>query len=103
MNPFIETMPDDMEAKLQVPEGEEILIQIATDLDDRREFGQQWVVVTDKQMLVIPANGKNRTVSVPISEVSEIKQEELVGSGYLELQRKEGPPVQLDRASVETS
>ncbi|MCZ6634075.1 MAG: ABC transporter transmembrane domain-containing protein [bacterium] len=95
MNPFIETMPDDMKAKLQIPEGEEILIQVATDLDDTRGFGQQWVVVTDKQMLVIPTNGQNRTMSVPLSEVSEIKQEELVGSGYLELRRKEGPPVQV--------
>ena len=91
-NPFIETLPPVIMDKLHrvKPPEESVLIQVATDMADERSFGEQWLVVTGKRLLVIPSDGEDGTVEVPIHDVKTVKAEELVGGGRLELERKVG-------------
>ncbi len=95
MDRFKESLPPKVDTKLRrvKPLEEEVLIQVATDLVEDRSFGEQWVVVTDRRLLVIPLEGEDGTVEVPLREVKEVKLEELVGAGHLELERKGGAPV----------
>ena len=91
-NPFIENLPPVIKDKLHrvKPPEEPVLIQVATDMADERSFGEQWLVVTGKRLLVIPSDGADGTVEVPIPDVKTVKAEELVGGGRLELERKLG-------------
>ncbi len=95
MHPFKEPLPPEVDTKLRAVKllEEEVLIQVATDLADNRSFGEQWVVVTDRRLLVIPAEGVDGTVEVAIDEVEEVKLEDMVGAGCLALERREGAPV----------
>ena len=57
--PFLETLPPEVDTKLQniKPSEEEPHIQVATDLTDDGTFGEQWLVVTDERLFVIPTEG----------------------------------------------
>ena len=96
--PFKEPLPPDVAARLRslVPEGEEKLIHVAADLADDRSFGEKWVVVTDRRVLMLLASGENGSVDVPISDVGEVRTDEFVGAGRLEIERKQGAPVYVD-------
>ena len=85
-------MPDEVDARLQAvkPSGEDVRIQVASDLNEDRSFGRKWVVVTDRRLLVIPEGQADSAVEVPIEEVKEARAEELVGAGRLEVERKAG-------------
>ena len=97
MNPFIESLPPEVDTKLQEmkPPGEKVLIQVATDLIDDQSFGDKWLVVTDERVLVIPSEGVDGVVNVPLKTVTDVKIEELVGGGRLEVERKAGAPAYL--------
>lgn len=94
MNPFIEVLPENVDRKLRQvkPDGETVQMQVQADLDDDRRFGEQWVVVTDRQVLVIPADGADGTISIPVDQIAEVKVEPLIGGGRLGLERKVGEP-----------
>ncbi len=97
MNPFLETLPPEVGSKLQSiksPE-EEPHIQVATDLIDDGTFGEQWLVVTDKHLFVIPTEGADGVVEVPLKVITETKIEEFVGAGRLEVEHGEGEPTYL--------
>ena len=97
MNPFLETLPPEVDAKLQdikTPE-EQTHIQVATDLIDDGSFGEQWLVVTDVRLLVIPTEGADGVVEVPLKVITETKIEEFVGAGRLELEHGESEPTYL--------
>ena len=97
MQPFLETLPPEVAAKLQnlkSPE-EQIHIQIATDLIDDGSFGERWLVVTDERLLVIPAEGADGVVEVPLKVIKEAKIEEFVGAGRLEVEHEAGEPTYL--------
>ena len=59
MKPFLETLPPEIDTKLQniKPPGELSRIQVATDLIDDGSFGEQWLVVTDERLFIIPSEG----------------------------------------------
>ncbi|HCR18500.1 MAG TPA: hypothetical protein DIU35_13560, partial [Candidatus Latescibacteria bacterium] len=96
MDPFVEVLPPEIQAKLgTVGLGEEVLIQVSSDLMETRHFGEQWVVVTDRRIVVIPLAGENGAVEVPIDDVREIRVEELVGAGQMEVERKQGATVYI--------
>ena len=101
MQPFMESMPPEVDIKLQreKPEEEKVLIQVATDFIDNRTFGEKWLVATDKRLLIIPTNGVDGTVAVLLKEIQEAKIEELVGGGRLALERKSGEPIYLHYSS----
>ncbi len=97
MDPFKEQLPEDIRLKLDraKPEEEEVLVQVATDLSAERSFGQQWLVITEKTLLVIPADGEDGIVQFPVSEVADVRIEDLVGAGQIEVDRKAGEPLTL--------
>ncbi|MBT5832547.1 MAG: ABC transporter ATP-binding protein [Candidatus Latescibacteria bacterium] len=88
-------MPKAILAKLGNLNGDTIHIQVATDLDAHLRYGVQWVVVTDRQVVVVPEQGDNGQIIVPIEEVKSVKVEERVGSGTLEIERKTGATVSV--------
>ena len=97
MKPFLETLPPEVDTKLQnikAPK-EQAHIQVATDLIDDGSFGEQWLVVTDERLLVIPTEGADGVVEVPLKVITETKIEELVGAGRLEVEHGEGEPTYL--------
>ena len=97
MKPFLETLPPEVDTKLQniKPPEEQAHIQVATDLIDDGSFGEQWLVVTDERLLVIPTEGANGVVEVPLKVITETKIEELVGAGRLEVEHGAGEPTYL--------
>ncbi len=101
MKPFMETLPSEVDIKLQrvkLPE-EQVLFQVATDLINEQSFGEKWLIATDRHLLFIPTEGVDSVVEVPLVAVQEAKTEELVGGGRLALERKVGEPVYLHYSS----
>ena len=97
MKPFLETLPPEVDTKLQnikLPE-EQAHIQIATDLIEDGSFGEQWLVVTDERLLVIPTEGADGVVEVPLKVITETRIEELVGAARLEVEHGSGEPTYL--------
>ncbi|RKU10645.1 ABC transporter [Candidatus Poribacteria bacterium] len=97
MKPFLETLPPEVDTKLQniKPPEEQAHIQVVTDLIDNGSFGEQWLVVTDERLLVIPTEGADGVVEVPLKVITETRIEELVGAGRLEVEHGEGEPTYL--------
>ncbi|MBI4531895.1 MAG: ABC transporter ATP-binding protein [Candidatus Latescibacteria bacterium] len=91
---LLEPIPDSVEEKLRgvVPSEDDVLIRVSTDLNRSTHFGTEWVVVTDKNILIIPAEGVDGVVGVPIEEVKAVRTEALISGGRLELERKDGAP-----------
>ena len=68
--------------------GEEVLIQVNTDLEPDGRFGERWVVITSQRVLVMPALGPDGVVEVPIVKLRAVRTEPLVGGGRLEVERQ---------------
>lgn len=51
-----EPMPQAVEEKIQrfSPSADEALIRVSTDLNADGNFGEQWLVVTDNHILLVP-------------------------------------------------
>ena len=90
-SPFVEQMPPDIDRKLRgyAEPGEEVLIQVATDMASRDEFDERWLVLTDRRLVLLGANGGDGAVHVPIADVRTARAESLVGGGRLEVECKE--------------
>ncbi|RKU13422.1 ABC transporter [Candidatus Poribacteria bacterium] len=97
MKPFMETLPPEVDMKLQrvKPPEEQVLFQVATDLINEQLFGEKWLIATDRHLLFIPTEGVDGTVEVSLTAVQEARTEELVGGGCLAVERKGGEPVFL--------
>ena len=97
MTPFLETLPPEVDTKLQNIKPPEELphIQVVTDMIDGGSFGEQWLVVTDERLFVIPSEGADGVVEVPLKVITEAKVEELVGAGRLEVEHGKGEPTYL--------
>ena len=87
---LLEQMPDTISQKIQsvLTHEEEELIRVSTDLNPDGTFGEQWVIATDRRVIVVPAEGVNGIVDVPIGELAAVQTEPLVGGGRLEIERK---------------
>ena len=96
---LLEQIPDAVNQKIQnvLTHEEEEFIRVSTDLDSDGNFGEQWVVVTDKRVIVVPvalnpdsigAEGVDGVVDVPIRELAAVQTEPLVGGGRLEIEQK---------------
>ena len=96
---LLEQMPDTVSQKIQdvLTHEEEELIRVSTDLNPDGTFGEQWVIATDRRVIVVPvvlnpdsigAEGGDGAVDVPIRELASVQAEPLVGGGRLEIERK---------------
>ncbi len=90
MMKLLEQMPDTVSQKIQnvLTHEEEELIRVSTDLNPDGTFGEQWLIATDRRVIVVPAEGVNGVVDVPIRELAAVQTEPLVGGGRLEIERK---------------
>ena len=82
-----------------LPTGEEELIRVSSDLNQEGEFGTQWVIVTDKRLLIIPTTGLDGVVKVLIDELTLVQTEALVGGGRLNIERKDKPTITVPYSS----
>ena len=86
---LLEQMPDTVSQKIQdVLTHEEELIRVSTDLNPDGTFGEQWLIATDRRVIVVPVEGVDGVVDVPIRELAAVQTEPLVGGGRLEIDRK---------------
>ena len=76
-------------------DGETPLLQVRADLDARGDYGSQWVVVTRKRVLVFRDESTQDLVEIPLSDVSFVSTEPLVGGAQLEIRRKALPTVRV--------
>lgn len=99
MQPFIESLPPEVDAKLQTakPSEEQVLIQVSADFSDDQAYGEKWLVATKLRVLVVPADGA--VEEIPLDAIQDVKTEELVGGGCLVVERKSGAPVYLHYSS----
>jgi len=85
---LVEPMPHTVKEKIRgVLPLEEERICVSTDLNPDGTFGTQWVLVTDKRILIVPTESADGVVQVSIKEVTSAQTEPLVGGGRLELER----------------
>ena len=93
MERLLDSVDEKLEALRRVlPEGEEELIRVQADLDEKGHFGTQWVVVTGTRVLV-QQNGAVQ--DIPFAEMALARTEALVGGARLEIHRKNGPSVHV--------
>ena len=86
---LLESMPDSVRAKIKavLSVGEEELIRVSTDVNKDGAFGIQWVIVTDKRLLIVPTLDPDGVVDIPIEELAAVQTEPLVGGGRLNIER----------------
>ena len=93
MDRLLDSVDEKLEAlRLVLPEGEDELIRVQADLDEKGDFGTQWVVVTGNRVLV-QQNGA--VEDIPFAEMALARTEALVGGARLEIHRKNGPSVHV--------
>jgi len=93
---FIQAPPPRVLAQLEARGvvDEEIQIQLAADMADEQFYGERWLVVTDRRILLLSPDGEG-SAEIALEEVEEATVEELVGAGRLEVRRKQGPPLSI--------
>ena len=94
MSAFKETLPASVSEMLgrKGLNDEPALLHVATDLLPNRQFGRQWVVVTEKRLIVVQHDDDGDIVVVPMDEMAGVRTEEEVGGGFLAVDRhKQGP------------
>ena len=98
---LLESMPHSVGAKVRrlLPTGEAELIRVSTDLNQEGGFGEQWVIVTDKRLLIVPTAGLDGVVEVPMAELTRVQTEALVGGGHLSIERKDKPTITVPYSS----
>ncbi len=98
---LLESTSPPIRAKISgmLPTGEEELVRVSTDLNQEGEFGTQWVIVTDKRLLIVPTTGLDSVVKVPIDELTLVQTEALVGGGRLNIERKDKPTITVPYSS----
>ena len=79
--------------------GEEELIRVSTDLNQEGGFGIQWVIVTDRRILILSTTELDDATDVPIEELSLVQTEALVGGGRLNIERKDKPTITVAYSS----
>ncbi len=98
---LLESIPHSARTKMKglLPTGEEELIRVATDLNQEGGFGIQWVIVTDKRLLLVPMEESDDVIKVSIQELILVQTEALVGGGHLSIERKDKPTITIPYSS----
>ena len=96
-SPFLETVPDDVARKIEDANvaDSDVIVRVEGDLSQSHTYGSEWLVVTSEQVLVIPEDGANGTQQAAISELRDVRVDDLVGGGVVEFERTVGSPVQI--------
>src|SRR5215472_14076465 len=92
-SPFVEPLPPTVERKLRAVRAidELVHVQLAADMAEDLRFGERWLVVTDRRVLLLAPDGAADTVELPLKEVTAVRLEACVGGGRLALARDGAP------------
>jgi ATP-binding cassette subfamily B protein len=92
--------PIEAAASKLVGEGERRLMSLYGDITPEGEYGERWLLVTDRRLATLaPENGCGRVeVDVPLDEIKRFRLRDFIGSGSLEAV-KESESVELLRFS----
>ena len=84
---LIEQMPSQADRKLReiLQPGEVVRLCVASDMVNHRTFGEKWLVVTDRRVLVFSAEESDDIAELPLNTITSAKIEHLVGGGKLEV------------------
>lgn len=84
---LIEQMPTQAERKLReiLQPGEAIALCIASDMVNHRSFGEKWLAITDRRVLVLASDGSDDFAQISLNTITSAKIEHLVGGGRLEV------------------
>jgi len=96
--PIKEALPEAVQEVLSNLDDSDIQIAVATDLDEKGAFNEQWLVVGDNRLFVVSPNGTGDKTVVPVKDISAAKAENLVGNGLFTVTVK-GKEVELLRYS----
>ncbi len=98
---LLESMPHSVTAKIKglLSAEEEELIRVSTDLNQEGGFGTDWLVVTDRRLLIVPTTALDSVVEIPIEELTVVQTEALVGGGHLTIERKNKATVTVPYSS----
>ncbi len=97
MPPFMENLPAGIGHKLRRTKKaeEEVIVQVATDMDGQDRFAERWMVVTDQRLFFFETDGGDGFVQLPLEEVKAVRAEPLVGGGRLEVESRKGKAIHL--------
>ena len=97
MNPFIEKLPDRLDASMHRLNSaeEQVLIQVATDMSGPDAFDERWLVITPSQLVCLHEDGVVEVEECPLESIANARIEPLVGGGRMEIERKQGTPLQM--------
>src|SRR5690242_11085853 len=92
-SPFVEPLPPPIDRRLRaVRAGDEsVHVQLAADMAEDLSFGERWLVVTDRRVLVLAGDGAADAVELPLKDVTAVRLEACVGGGRLALARDGAP------------
>ncbi len=85
--------------RTHVADDEERLIQVFTDLDPELHYGEGWVVVTATRVVVLPTLQRDEAISVPLTDITGVRNESLVGGSRLEIDRRSAPTLVVPHSS----
>ncbi|MCA9587684.1 MAG: ABC transporter ATP-binding protein [Myxococcales bacterium] len=93
-NPLVERPPDDFAERIAAAEGDEKLhVRVAADLSPDLSFGQRWLIVTDKRIVILDA--EEAPLEISLGEVTSAQMRSLVGGARLVIERKDKTPVSV--------
>ena len=103
MGKWLEPVSNELRAKIDaiLSSDDEELIRIPADLDREGDFGNQWVVVTTRRVLVYENESADKPIDVPIPEITRARTEALVGGGQLVIERHLLPTVSVLYSNTE--
>jgi len=88
-------LPDAIAAKLkpELAKGEEVRFKVASDLTEELKFGERWLVVTNRRILIFGThghNGSSRPAITPLKGIVTALIYPVVGGGVLVVRTREG-------------
>lgn len=97
-SPFKVALPPrrQREVEERLATGEAVQIQVRADMADAFAYGERFLVLTDRQLLL---SDQEAWIELSLDEVAAVRTLELVGGGLLEIERKTGPPELLHYSS----
>ncbi|MBS14721.1 MAG: ABC transporter [Gemmatimonadetes bacterium] len=96
-SPYMETAPPEIDRKIEEAsvDTRDVVVRVEGDLSGTKTYGSEWLVVTNDHVLVVPEDATNGTQQAAISELLDVRVDDLVGGGVVEFENREGPPVRI--------
>ena len=91
------SLADEVDALLEA--GEAVQFQISGDMADEYAYGRRWLVLTNRRVFLAPDQGEGGLVQSALADIDGARVLPLVGGGLLQVERRDGPPMELYHTS----